>query len=93
MVSSQPEPEFDDIEREWFMALVEHRAKVKADTCELCGLPKSVCRKSANERRFDAEYERCFARAAIVRLRDEVGKGEGADQMLEAASWSARLRD
>lgn len=39
----------------------------QALTCPLCGLPKSICRDSKNERKFTAEAERCFALAAIHR--------------------------
>ena len=64
LVSSRPEPEFDDLEREWKRALHAYRAE---HVCPLCGLPKTVCRAKENEGRFKAESERCHLSMALAR--------------------------
>lgn len=64
LVSSQPEPEYDELEREWQRALAAYRAE---HLCPLCGLPKVVCRDQANESRFKADSERCHMSSALAR--------------------------
>lgn len=64
LVSSQPEPEFDELEREWMKALEHYR---EAITCPLCGLPKSICRAPETEDQVGASSERCHVTAALLR--------------------------
>lgn len=64
LVSSQPDVEFDDAEREWFKALKHYR---EVTTCRLCGLPKSVCRDYDTDGRVVVDSERCHVTAAILR--------------------------
>jgi len=64
LVSSRPEPEFDESEREWFQALASYRTD---QLCGVCGLPKSVCRAPEAEDRVKVESERCHVTAAIAR--------------------------
>lgn len=74
LVSSRPEPEWDDTEREWMHALDEWK---RENICSKCGLPKAVCRNAKNERAFDPYFEKCFVTAAIVgRQRDVYRDGQ-----------------
>lgn len=89
LIESAPEPEWTDFERSLMVALEVYRTET---TCHLCGLPKSICRDSKNERAFDAGYERCFASASIMRLQREVTDGESGDKYPNSLAWDVGLK-
>lgn len=74
MVSSQPEVEWDDTEREWFLALEDVRRREEADRCHMCGLPKVICRDKATEGQVKVDLERCHVTTAMVKTRDQAEK-------------------
>jgi hypothetical protein len=73
LVSSQPEPEWDEVERAWVQGLHEYRSR---QLCKSCGLPKSVCRAPETEDLVTAESERCHVSAAIARRRKADSEAE-----------------
>lgn len=74
VISSRPEPEWDDTEREWVLALADLRRREESERCHLCGLPKVVCRSKATENQVAVDLERCHVTTAMAKTRDEYAK-------------------
>lgn len=88
LVESQAESEWTGLERSIMLALDEYRTEI---TCSVCGLPKSVCRDSKNEGKFDAGFERCFASTAVMKEQDAVG-GENGVAFPQSLAWDVSLK-
>lgn len=60
------EPEWDEQERAWMLALAEHESRL----CPLCGRPLSVCTDPATEGRWKtAPPTRCYATTSVIQAR------------------------
>lgn len=70
VIASRPESEWDDTEREWFLALGDVRRREEAERCHLCGLPKVICRSKDTEGQVKVDLERCHVTTAMVKTRD-----------------------
>lgn len=98
MVSSRPEPEWDDTERDWMLALADVRAQEEADRCSMCGLPLAICRAKSAEGSVPVDAERCHVTTAVVRTREQFEKDEmpyiqGVEFIPRIADPSAGLFD
>lgn len=66
--TTEREPEWDEQERAWFLALARVEAE---DLCPLCGRPRAVCQAAENEDRFTVDPPtRCHATTAVVTAQD-----------------------
>lgn len=90
-MSSQPETEWDDIEREWWVALAQVRQQEEAERCHLCGLPKSVCRARSAEKDVRVEVERCHVATAVDRTREQYEK-DGMPNT-RAVDWIPQIKN
>lgn len=93
MVGSHVEPEWDETERAWMLALSEWREK---HLCPLCGWPKSICQDPRNEGRFIAEGTRCYVTTAMRHAQEAArnpGDGVQASAHQDAVAWSAKPRE
>jgi len=67
------EPEWDDAERDWMLALAEYEATL----CPRCGRPIEVCTNPANEMRFRVPLPtRCHATTAVLQTQEALGKNK-----------------
>lgn len=73
-MSSRPEVEWDDGERDWMLSLAEVRRRDKADACHLCGLPKEVCRAKSTEKEIAVEFERCHVATAVAKMQESLSQ-------------------
>lgn len=92
MVASSPEPEWDELEQQWMLALDAWRDK---SICPLCGMDKSICQSAEAEFRVSVPPPtRCHVTTAIRReqaaRQAQYGSG-GAHE--DALLWSATVRD
>lgn len=62
----ETEPEWDEQEREWMLALAEWESTL----CPSCGNPSDWCHDQARERDTTAQIERCFITDARVKVMD-----------------------
>ena len=88
MIGSVLEVEWDDAEREWMLALEHHEA---ADLCQLCGMPRAVCRSYEIDGMVAVDSERCHVSAAIARKRRS-DERDGLD-LPETMAYSASIYD
>jgi hypothetical protein len=73
------EPEWDDAERDWMLALAQYEASL----CPNCGRPISVCTDPANEMRWQAPMPtRCHATTAVLRQQENYAKAPHARGLL-----------
>ncbi|MGW8565653.1 hypothetical protein [Isoptericola sp. NPDC055881] len=89
MVTSWPEVEWDDTEREWMLALAEWEA---SEVCPLCGWPKDVCQ--AREAEFGIDVPppvRCHVTTAIRIAQKARAEGNAAPHE-DALIWSAQAK-
>lgn len=91
LIESRPEPEWDDAEREWMLALEDVRRKEEAERCHLCGMPRKVCRARGTERALTVESERCHVTTAVARARSAAIRDGMPD--LEGIDWIPAWRD
>lgn len=87
LVSSRPEPEWDETERAWMLALEQFRREVLCP-CG-CGFPKDV--SQAPETEFAVSVPpptRCHVRSALV----EAQKDAKDRPTPEALLWGVRLQ-
>jgi len=64
MIGSVLEPEWDDVERAWMLAREHYR---QVDQCQVCGMPKAICRSIETDGMVAVDSERCHVSAAIAR--------------------------
>lgn len=85
-MSSQPEPEWDDAEREWMLALEHYRTEVLCP-CG-CGWAREVSLDPMTEMTQKVvEPTRCHIRTAMVKAQQD-----GTERPVpEALLWSVRL--
>lgn len=89
LVSSQPEPEWDDTERAWMIALEQYRAN---ELCPLCGRPKSICQDPEAEFAVTVPPPtRCHITTAQRRAQQSYMEGPHADYP-EALLWGIGLK-
>ena len=88
MIGSVLEVEWDDAEREWMLALEHHEA---TDLCQLCGMPKSICRSYEIDGMVSVTSERCHVSAAIARKRRADERGDL--DLPETMAYSASIYD
>lgn len=86
-MSSQAEPEWDDVERDWMLALEDYRRNVLCP-CG-CGYPAEVSQDPMTEFRAYAGPVRCHVRTALVRAQ----KDQQGVPHPEGRLWVAKLRD
>lgn len=88
LVSSRPEPEWDDTEREWMHAL---DAWKRENLCSKCGLPKSICRDRAASRSVTVPRpEACFVTQKILAAQEGFYSEENRDQA-PAHEWTIEV--
>lgn len=71
------------------------RRREKADTCHLCGLPKTVCRDRAIEKELKVEFERCHVSTAIVKMQESLSResnGQAAIGQINALEFIPLLK-
>jgi len=92
MVASSLEPEWDDVEQQWMLALAAWRDQ---NVCPLCGMEKSVCQDPAVEFKVSVPPPiRCHVTTAIRREQSARHQQYGtAGTHDDALLWSARVRD
>lgn len=73
MISSVREVEFDDEQREMFIALAKYRAET---LCPSCGMDRAVCRAYENDGKITIESERCHVTTALSRKQSADTKNE-----------------
>ncbi len=89
LVSSTPEPEWDDTQREGMLGLAEYRA---AEVCPSCGGPKWICQAPDAEHEWDATLPtRCHISTAVRRAQKAYADANPA-AFPEALSWGARRK-
>ena len=86
VVSSRPEPEWDEREQDLMLALAEYEAGL----CPKCGRPLSVCTDPANEFKFrTSDPVRCHATTS-----QSVATNKAKDaRMPEALMFHTELKD
>lgn len=85
MVSSRPEPEWDETERAWMLALDEYDATL----CPLCGMPSDLCQDASAEGRAEAGLPvRCHVTTARMQRAEEYADAKQGGALL----YSARLK-
>ena len=86
MVSSRPEPEWDEREQDLMLALAEYEAGL----CPKCGRPLSVCTDPGNEFKFrTSDPVRCHATTS-----QSVATNKAKDaRMPEALMFHTELKD
>lgn len=89
LVESQLEPEWDDAERAWMLALEQYRREL---LCPVCGLVKELCRDQANEKKFVAGFDRCFAATSIIREQEALGTDGSVVPQPGALAWDVNLK-
>ena len=95
-MSSRPEVEWDDTERDWMLSLVEVRRREKADTCHLCGLPKEVCRAKSTEKEIEVDFERCHVATAVSKLQTSLStesSGVAAIEHIGALEFIPKMKN
>jgi hypothetical protein len=90
MVGSTIEPEWDDVEQQWMLALAAYRLQ---ELCSLCGMPKAICQDSGTEFRVKVpDPIRCHVTTAIRRKQAERHSVYGtAGTHEDALLWSATI--
>lgn len=89
LVSSQPEVEWDDTEREWMLALESWE---NDELCPLCGWPKDVCQDPQTENLVQVPLPtRCHITTAIKRKQEARAAGGGGKHD-DALVWGAQLK-
>ena len=89
LVSSQPEPEWDDMQREGALGLQQYR---EAERCPTCGGPKWQCQSAEAENAWEASLPtRCHITTAVRIAQEQFGKSNPSSHP-EALSWGARRR-
>jgi hypothetical protein len=88
MVRSTVEPEWDDVEQQWMLALAAYRSQ---ELCSLCGMQKSICQDPQTEFRVHVDDPaRCHVTTAIRRKQAERHSMYGTTGKHEdALLWSA----
>ncbi|MBT1171267.1 hypothetical protein [Bifidobacterium sp. SO4] len=80
------EPEWDDTERAWMLALADYEASL----CPSCGLPKSECSTPDAEFRIHADAHICWTTAhqqqALRQWREEHADSQWADALVTTVS-------
>jgi hypothetical protein len=71
------------------LALEQYRVEL---LCPVCGLTKEICRDQANERKFDAGFDRCFAATAIIREQEKVNSADAAMPQPGALAWDVDMK-
>lgn len=90
MVTSRPEVEWDDTEREWMLALAEWEA---TEVCPMCGWPKDVCQARESENALEVPPPtRCHVVTAIRRAQEARQSGPAAKHD-DALIWGAQLKN
>lgn len=89
IVASRPEPEWDDIEVGWMLALQDWRDSL----CPCgCGWPADVAQDPMTEFRVRVEDPtRCHVRSALAKAQREYASGEGSRP--EGLLWRAVMPD
>lgn len=78
------------------LSLAEVRRREKADTCHLCGLPKSVCRAKSTEKEIEVEFERCHVATAVGRLQESLSResnGIAAVEQIGALEFIPKMKN
>jgi hypothetical protein len=82
LVSSTPEPEWDDQQQGWMLAL----AALEDGLCPICGRPKRICSDPDSEGRWQVPAPtRCHATTALVIARQQYLKQPQAEALLFTA--------
>lgn len=87
-MSSTPDVEWDDIERQWMEGRQYYYDVI---LCPLCGLPKEVCRAYETDGFVSVEAERCHVTAAIARKQRANQKDETVE-VPESLTYTAEIR-
>lgn len=86
LISSRPEPEWDEEQVAWFL----HLAEWEDGLCPSCGMQKSVCQDPMAEWNIDVPAPtRCHVTTAVKRAQ----KGYAKSEIPEALLFGARMRD
>ena len=88
MVGSSLEPEWDEAERQWMLALQAWRDQA---LCPLCGWPKEVCQDPLAEWKFEAQATRCQITTILRRQQEAARQGTESTQPApyqDAVLWS-----
>jgi len=86
LVSSAPEPEWDDAEQTVMLALQQYRATL----CPLCGGPLAICTAPENEMKYDTGLPvRCHATTSRGRAAEPYRDQAGS----QALMFIPKLRD
>lgn|GEM_PF-331061 len=89
LVSSRPEVEWDDTEREWMLTLAEWEA---TEVCPMCGWPKDVCQAREAENALEVgPPTRCHVVTAIRRAQEARQAGPAAKHD-DALIWGAYVK-
>lgn len=89
LVSSQPEPEWDETERAWMIALETYR---RDELCPLCGRPKQICQDPEAEFAFSVPPPtRCHVTTTLRRAQKTYMDGPHADHP-DALLWGVALK-
>lgn len=85
---SQAEPEWDEQEQAWALALASYE---EDETCPVCGGPKAICQAPENDGRFQVPPPtRCFVATAIADAREPYGKNAKHPQALMFGAYLKR---
>ena len=77
------EPEWDEQEQAWMLALAEFEDE---ELCPVCGGPRSVCQAPENEGRFSVPPPtRCFVATAIADAREPYQKAKQPQALMFGA--------
>lgn len=88
MVASAPEPEWDDTERAWMLALEHWRTE---QVCSLCGWPKAICQDPATEFAVEVPVPtRCHVTTALRRA--QKARAEDKTSESDGLVWAAQMR-
>lgn len=86
-MSSRPEPEWDDVEVGWMLALQHWRESI----CPSCGWPKAICQDPTTEFRLNVPLPtRCHVTTAVDRAQESYSSLPGA--RLGGLLWRAEIR-